>query len=131
MDLAEELDPPPVGTGVCGAQLLVLDGRMRRAAVNETGEIAVRGTQVALGYLGEPELTGDRFRPDPWGLPDVRVFRTGDRGRQRPDGVVEFLGRLDAQLSVNGQRVEPADIEHMARACTPCPLTATASSYGS
>ena len=117
VDLAEELDPPPVGTGVCGAQLLVLDGRMRRAAVNETGEIAVRGTQVALGYLGEPELTGDRFRPDPWGLPDVRVFRTGDRGRQRPDGVVEFLGRLDAQLSVNGQRVEPADIEHMARAC--------------
>ena len=110
-------DPPPVGTGVSGAQLLVLDRWLGQAAVNEVGEIAVRGTQIGLGYLGEPGLTRDRFLADPWGLPDIRVFLTRDRGRRRPDGTVEFLGRLDAQLSVNGQRVEPADIEQTARAC--------------
>ena len=110
-------DPPPVGTGVSGAQLLVLDRWLGQAAVNEVGEIAVRGTQIGLGYLGEPGLTRDRFLADPWGLPDIRVFLTRDRGRRRPDGTVEFLGRLDAQLSINGQRVEPADIEQTARAC--------------
>lgn len=121
VDLAEEFAPgrpycaPPIGTGGPGAGLVVLDDRLRTAAVDEIGQIAVRGSQLALGYLGEPELTAARFRPDPWA--EGRLFLTGDRGRRRPDGGLEFLGRADSRLSINGQRVEAADIEDAARAC--------------
>lgn len=106
---------PPLGTGCPAAELVVLCAGPRVAACGEIGEIGVRGPHLALGYLDEPTLTASRFVPDPDGQPGIRLYRTGDSGRYRPDGSVEFLGRQDNQISVEGTRVEPAEIERAAR----------------
>lgn len=106
---------PPLGTGSPSADLVVLRDGRSEAAVNELGEVVVRSPYLALGYLDEPQLTAHRFRPDPTGGSDAPVFRTGDLGRYRPDGAVEFVGRVDDQVSVNGHRVELAEVEAAAR----------------
>ncbi|MFD2765840.1 non-ribosomal peptide synthetase [Micromonospora eburnea] len=104
---------PPLGGGSPSAELGVLRaGTLRRAATNEVGEVYVRSPYLALGYAGDEELTAARFVDDPWNAGSgSRLYRTGDWGRLRPDGSVEFLGRLDDQLAVDGHRVEPAEIE--------------------
>ncbi|GIH19612.1 hypothetical protein Raf01_77840 [Rugosimonospora africana] len=105
----------PLGAGSPSAEVGVLRvGTVTRAVVNEAGEVYVRSPHLALGYLDQPELTADRFVPDAWQPGSgSRVFRTGDRGRLRPDGTVEFLGRLDDQLSLDGHRADPAEIERV------------------
>ena len=100
--------PVPVGAGVAGQQLLVLTPSGQLAGVGQRGEIVVRGGSLALGYLdghGWP----DRFGADP--RPGVRTFRTGDRGRYGPDGLVRLDGRVDRQVSIGGHRVELTEIE--------------------
>lgn len=106
---------PPLGAGSPSAELLVLAPDERVTAVNQVGEVGVRSPHLALGYLSQPELTAARFRPDPDGQAGVGLYLTGDRGRYRPDGTVEFLGRADTQLTVEGTRVEPAEVERAAR----------------
>lgn len=103
---------PPIGAGSPSAEIGVLGPGLTQASVSEIGEVYVRSPYLALGYRGEPELTAARFAADPWGDPGVRIYRTGDEGRYRPDKSVEFLGRLDDQVSVGGHRVEPAEIEN-------------------
>jgi acyl carrier protein len=71
----------------------------------------VGGTGVARGYAGHPELTAERFLPDPYGPPAARVYRTGDLVRVLPDGNVDFIGRLDGQVKIRGHRVEVAEIQ--------------------
>ena len=86
------------------------DSAGRPLAVGETGEIAVRSRYLALGYWRRPDLTEASFRPDP-AEGSARVYRTGDVGRLRPDGCLEFLGRKDFRLKVRGHRVDPGEVE--------------------
>ncbi|MFF8919423.1 amino acid adenylation domain-containing protein [Streptomyces sp. NPDC015032] len=98
-----------VGRALPGWYLYVLDAAGRPAPPGVAGEIHVGGTGVALGYLRRPELTGQRFLPDPYAA-DGRIYRTGDRGRLRPDGRLEHLGRIDNQVKVRGFRIELDEI---------------------
>jgi acyl-coenzyme A synthetase/AMP-(fatty) acid ligase len=85
---------------------------MRPAGIGEAGELFLGGGGVARGYLGRPSLTAERFLPDPFAPePGARLYRTGDRARLRPDGEIEFLGRVDEQVKVAGFRVEPGEVE--------------------
>src|SRR5579864_3196678 len=112
-----EVVPPereriPVGRGIDGVQLLVLTAAGGLAGVGELGEICIRSPYLALGYLDDPALTGERFVTNPFtGAPADRLYRTGDLGRYLPDGAVDLQGRRDLQVKVRGFRVEPAEIE--------------------
>ena len=100
----------PIGRPVTNTTVYVLDDRGGVCPLGVPGEICTGGDGLARGYLNAPALTADRFVPDPV-EPGARVYRTGDRGRWRPDGVLEFLGRLDSQVKVRGFRIEPGEIE--------------------
>ncbi|HEV2735386.1 MAG TPA: amino acid adenylation domain-containing protein, partial [Longimicrobiaceae bacterium] len=107
-------DVVPLGRGIPDVQLLVLNRAGALAGTGEPGEIHVRSPHIALGYLDDPALTAERFLANPLGAterPEDRVYRTGDLGRYRPDGVVEPLGRADRQLKIRGFRVEPGEVE--------------------
>ncbi len=103
--------PVPIGHPIDGMRALVLDRDGLVAPVGVTGELYAGGVGVARGYLDRPDLTADRFVPDPFGPPGSRLYRTGDLVRADRDGSLVFLGRRDSQVKVNGVRVEPAEIE--------------------
>ncbi|MFE1412136.1 amino acid adenylation domain-containing protein [Streptomyces sp. NPDC058746] len=106
---------PPVGRPVQNARVEILDRAGRPVPQGAPGEIWVGGTPVALGYPGNPEQTGLRFRPDPRVRGGLR-YRTGDLGRFGRDGLIEFLGRDDDQVKIRGHRVEPGEVESALRA---------------
>jgi amino acid adenylation domain-containing protein len=102
-----------VGRALPGWSVHVLDPRGRPVPPGVPGEIFVGGDGLARGYLGRPGLTAKRFPPDHLsGTSGARLYRSGDRGRWRPDGVVEHLGRLDTQVKVRGYRIELEEIRH-------------------
>lgn len=101
----------PVGYAVPGVEVLLLDESGRPVDPGAQGEIAVRSRYLASGYWRRPELTRQRFLPDPDGG-DTLTYLTGDLGRMLPDGCLVHEGRKDSQVKVRGHRVEPAEIEH-------------------
>ncbi|GAA2501648.1 amino acid adenylation domain-containing protein [Streptomyces gobitricini] len=104
----------PVGTPVPGRRVHILTGG-RPAAPGTTGEICVSGDGIALGYLGDPELTARVFPTVAVDGVPTRMYRTGDLGFQDADGMVHFTGRADRQVKVRGHRVEPEEVEAVVR----------------
>ncbi|MFE0019374.1 amino acid adenylation domain-containing protein, partial [Amycolatopsis sp. NPDC059021] len=105
-----------VGSALPGWHVYVLDERGRPLPAGIPGEIYVGGEGVAVGYLGRPGLTAQRFLPDPF--TGGRVYRSGDRGRLLPDGRLEHLGRLDDQVKIRGFRIELGEIRGVLQQCS-------------
>lgn len=108
----------PLGRPVPGTSVYVLDGA-RQCAVGETGEICIEGDGLALGYLGDPELTAEKFTKAMIDGRRLRVYRTGDLGAWHAEGFLEYRGRADRQLKIRGHRVEPAEVERQVERLLP------------
>ncbi|WP_432728639.1 amino acid adenylation domain-containing protein [Variovorax sp. W6] len=104
-------DLPPIGKPVGNSRIHVLDAQRNTVPVGVTGELYLAGAQVARGYLSQPELSAERFVPDPFGPEGARMYRSGDLGRWRADGSIEYLGRNDHQVKLRGYRIELGEIE--------------------
>jgi amino acid adenylation domain-containing protein len=108
----DETRPVPIGRPLAGASLYVLDGELEPVPLGAIGELYIGGAGVAHGYADEPAVTAAAFLPDPYALArGARMYRTGDLARLRGDGLLEFVGRRDAQVKLRGYRVELGEIE--------------------
>jgi len=102
----------PIGFPVANTQIYILDSHMQPVPVGIPGELYIGGIQVGRGYLNLPELTAERFIPNPFSaVPGSRLYRTGDLARYLPGGEIEYLGRTDHQVKIRGFRVELGEIE--------------------
>src|SRR5205085_3387539 len=100
------------GRPISNVQIYLLDSNLQPVATRAPGEIYIGGASLTRGYLNRPELTAEKLVPNPFSnQPGARLYRTGDLGRYRPDGQIEFLGRIDRQVKIRGFRIELEEIE--------------------
>lgn len=103
---------PAIGRPVSHTHIYLLDENLQPVPFGEQGEIFIAGASLASGYIGRPDLTAERFLPNPFvGLNDARMYRTGDLGKYLSDGNIEYLGRTDNQVKVRGYRIELGEVE--------------------
>lgn len=111
-EVADADGPVTIGRPVANAEIYILDENLVQVPNGEIGELCVGGPSIARGYLRRPELTAERFIPNPFrSITPSTLYRTGDRGRYLPDGRIELTGRADRQVKVRGYRVELGEVE--------------------
>jgi acyl-CoA synthetase (AMP-forming)/AMP-acid ligase II len=121
----------PIGKPLTNTQAFILDRALEPVPAGVIGELHLGGSGLGRGYLNRPDLTAERFIPSPYSIfPGDRLYRTGDTARFRPDGTIEFIGRIDNQVKIRGFRIEPGEIESALREHTDISECVVAASSG-
>jgi amino acid adenylation domain-containing protein len=109
---AATTSPLPLGRPLANVQIYLLDQHLQPVPIGVQGEMYIGGASLARGYFNRPALTAEKFIANPFSdMPGARLYKTGDLARYLPDGNIEFLGRLDKQVKLRGNRIEPGEIE--------------------